>query len=337
MNDTLLTRDLRYKLFLNSDDYILIIGPDRRIKYTNKAYCTLWRTEENDHIGIDFTIGLPEEKAKWYTERMSRLTVDNPTLSLTIKSGRDGFREWVSWKVTALFDEQGNLLEVIAIGRNVHDAIEAQQEKEKLLNTLNAFKKAIDTNIICTITDAKGVITYANHNFCSISKYTQDEIHGNTHSIVNSGHHPRSFFAGMWRTISSGKMWTGEIKNRAKDGSYYWVNSVIIPIKDNRKRIAGYLSLRILINKQKQMEEERKVYQQSLEEMLFMVSHEIRKPITTCQGLLYIMQEDQPRSEDEYNEFISYLISTAEELNNYSYKLNEYLEKNIKRQPYNSL
>ena len=80
------------------------------------------------------------------------------------------------------------------------------------------------------------------------------------------------------------------------------------------------------------MEEERKQYQKSLEEMLFIVSHEIRKPLTSCQGLLYIMRDEQPNTKAEYDEFISYLISTADELNDYSYKLNEYLEKNIKRE-----
>lgn len=326
------TKDRRYDILMNSDDPILVIGADRTRKFVNKAFTDLWRAKEEDLLGIDFTSGLEEERALWYIKQMAQLTPAHPTLSLTIRSGPDGHREWICWKATAIFDDNASLTEVMVIGRNVDDTIEVKQERDNLQNTLNAFQTAVTTNFICTITDEKGLITYANRNFCEISQYSLREVYGRTHNIVNSGHHPRSFFVEMWQTIGSGNMWTGEIKNRAKDGTYYWVNTVIIPIKDNRKKITGYLSLRILINKQKEMEEEKKVYQRSLEEMLFMVSHEIRRPIATSQGLLYLMRDDIPTTQEECEEMVSYLISTIEELNDYSYKLNDYLEKNIKRE-----
>lgn len=322
----------RFQLLLNSDDCILIVGADRIIRYANDAFGALWQTTGNAFTGRDFAEDLPEATRKWYMAKLSLFTPENNTMSFTLKSGREGSKIWMLWKVTGIYSPTGVLEEVMAVGKDVHDKIETQQEKEKILNTLNAFKKAIDSNIICTITDEKGIITYANRNFSLISGYTQEEMLGRTHNIVNSGYHPTEFFAHMWRTIKSGRMWTGEIKNRTKAGGYYWVNSVIIPIKDTKKKITGFLSLRIPIDKQKEMEEERKRYQKSLEEMLFIVSHEIRKPLTSCQGLLYIMRDEQPTTTDEYNELIGYLISTADELNDYSYKLNEYLEKNIKRE-----
>ncbi|WP_345077264.1 PAS domain S-box protein [Nemorincola caseinilytica] len=333
MKDTTDTRDRRYALLIDSDDLILVIGADGKRNYVNKAFADLWQTKAENLMGQTFTAGLPEDKAHRYMQQMASLTTEKPSVSLTIRSGIDGHREWVSWKATGIFDDSGTLLEVMVVGRNVNEAIETKQEKETLQNTLNAFKTAINSSMICTITDEKGIITYANRNFCEISQYSLREIHGRTHNIVNSGHHPRSFFTEMWQTICSGKMWTGEIKNRAKDGSYYWVNTVIIPIKNNRQKISGFLSLRIVINKQKEMEEERKIYQRSLEEMLFMVSHEIRRPIATSQGLLYLMRDDVPTTTEECQEMVGYLISTIEELNDYSYKLNEYLEKNIIREP----
>jgi|GEM_PF-1477999 len=326
-------RDLRYNLFLNSDDYILIIGADRKKKLVNKAYLDLWRSSEEDQIGQDYTHGFAEDRARWYESQIQSMTPQAPSVSFTIKSGPENYKEWVQWKATGLFDADGCLVEVMVVGRNVNDTIAIKQDREKLFNTLTAFKTAIDSHIICTITDEKGVINYANRNFCAISKYTQREVHGKTHSIINSGHHPRAFFANMWRTISSGRMWTGEIKNVAKDGSIYWVNSVIIPIKDTRRRISGYLSLRVLINKRKEMEEDRKIYQKSLEQMLFMVSHEIRRPIATLQGLLYLLQDEQPADPVAYQEYISYLTETAGELNDYSYKLNDYLEQHVTREP----
>ena len=125
-------------------------------------------------------------------------------------------------------------------------------------------------------------------------------------------------------------MWTGDIKNKTKGGSFYWVKSVIVPIKDDNHQISGFLSLRILINERKKMEEERTNYLKSVEDMLYIVSHEIRKPITTCQGLLNMMQDEMPQTSEEYFEAIRHLNASAAELDDYSRKLNEYLHNNIK-------
>ena len=105
---------------------------------------------------------------------------------------------------------------------------------------------------------------------------------------------------------------------------------MIIPIKDNIGTITGYLSIRILINERKKMDEERNAYLKSLEDMLFMVSHEIRKPITGCQGILNLMQGNMLSSEQEKKMAVGYLVSSATELDSHSRRLNEYIERNIK-------
>lgn len=123
-------------------------------------------------------------------------------------------------------------------------------------NELAAYREALDDVAIVAITDRAGSIVDVNRMFCDISGYGRDELVGVNHRLLNSGHHPRQFFQAMWRQISAGLVWRGEICNRAKNGQLYWVDTTIAPLRHADGDLAGYLSIRFDISSRKAAEAE---------------------------------------------------------------------------------
>lgn len=154
--------------------------------------------------------------------------------------------------------------------------------KDSLSEEYLKILEAVSEVAIIAYTDSLGRITFANDNFCKISGYTMDELYKKDHRILNSNYHEKAFFKEMYTALNNGKKWRGEIRNRRKDGSFYWVDTQIIPILNEVGEIESLASIRFDITERKIMEKT-KVKMEKLAtslEMAKAVAHEVNNPLT---------------------------------------------------------
>lgn len=164
---------------------------------------------------------------------------------------------------------------------------------KKTLKDLQDVKFALDASAIVAISNVRGDIIYANPKFCEISKYPREELIGRNHRILKSGSHSDAFYADMWRTITAGRVWRGEIQNRAKDGALYWVDTTIVPLlKDNGKPYR-YVSIRYEITSRKAMEAEIHQMNEALEQRVAQRTAELNRANRELRETIEKLQESE--------------------------------------------
>jgi PAS domain S-box-containing protein len=226
----------------------------------------------------------------------------------------------LSWADATWFVLANHGLALAVIWTTVSTIVRSRQASlrlEERTRDLADVNYALEKSAIVAVTDTRGTIKFVNDKFCEISKYSREELLGQDHRIVNSGYHPKEFIRTLWTTIANGRIWRGEIRNRAKDGSLYWVDTTIVPFLDARGKPYQYMAIRYEITDRKRTE---KLLQEQaalarLGEMAAVVAHEVKNPIAGIRGALQVISSRMP-PEQRDRAVMGEIIARLDGLNN---------------------
>ncbi len=170
------------------------------------------------------------------------------------------------------------------------------EQLTRSIRELEDIRYALDQSAIVATTDVSGRIKYGNEKFCEISKYPREGLLGQDHRILNSAYHPKDYIRELWRTIAQGHVWRGELRNRAKDGTLYWVDTTIVPFLDTHRHPWQYMAIRYDITERKRQEAllREQTALARLGEMAAVVAHEVRNPLAGIRGALQVIASRLP-------------------------------------------
>jgi PAS domain S-box-containing protein len=266
-----------------------------RITYANEKFIEISGYSRQELLGQDHRIVNSAFHSKDYFRTLWRTIAGGQIWHGEVRNrAKNGHFYWVDTTIVPFLDEHGQPYQYIAIRSDI-------TARKAALEHLADLKAALDHAAIVATTDVTGRITYVNDKFVEISGYAREELLGQDHRIINSGYHPKEFIRDLWRTIANGRVWHGELRNRAKDGHFYWVDTTIVPFLDHRGKPYQYIAIRADITARKAAEEQ--LAQQAalarVGQMAAVVAHEVRNPLAGVKGAIQVLMSRRPAGDPE--------------------------------------
>jgi PAS domain S-box-containing protein len=246
-----------YKYALDESSIVAITNQKGIIQYVNSNFCKISMYSSAELIGQDHRIINSGYHPPEFIRELWTTIANGKIWKGELKNkAKDGTYYWVDTTIVPFLNEKGKPYQYVAIRSDITARKKAEEDLQKSLKETVDYKYALDESSIVAITNQKGIIHYVNDNFCKISKYSREELIGQDHSIINSGYHPDEFIRELWTTIANGKIWKGELRNRAKDGTIYWVDTTIVPFLNEKGKPYQYVAIRADITQRKKTEDE---------------------------------------------------------------------------------
>lgn len=301
---------------LNQSSIVAITDEMGTIISVNEKFCEISKYSREELIGSTHSILNSGYHSKEFFRELWKTILSGHIWKGEIcNRAKDGSLYWVDTTIVPFLNKKGRPYQYVSIRTDITDRKKAEVKLQETLRENNDIKFALDQSSIVAFTDANGLITSVNDKFCEISKYKRSELIGKTHRIVNSGYHSKEFFEDMWETIINGKVWKGEIRNKAKDGSLYWVDTTIVPFMDEQGKPYQYLAIRNDITERKETEEtlHRQDKLATVGKMAAGVAHEIRNPLTSMKGYTEFLLLDE--KDPQRHEFLEIILDEIDRVN----------------------
>ncbi len=294
-----------YKYALDEASIIAITNQKGIITHVNDNFCKISKYSREELIGQDHRIINSGYHPKSFIKELWSTIAKGKVWKGELRNkAKDGTSYWVDTTLVPFLNYDGKPYQYVAIRSDITERKKGEEELLKKIKEISDYKYALDEASIIAITNQRGIITHVNDNFCKISKYNREELIGEDHRIINSGYHSKEFIKELWSTIAKGKVWKGELRNKAKDGTAYWVDTTIVPFLNQEGKPYQYVAIRSDITERKKGEELIKhmlsttEYQnKQLVDFCNIVSHNLRAPLVNISMLLDFLEES-PDEED---------------------------------------
>lgn len=239
--------DWKHASSAERDEILEYIFTHQRMTRVNRAMLEQYQVKEEELLGRTPADFYPEDPAEG--KRLWRRLFNHGLLHTEITEKRsDGSSIIIEGDYRCIYNREGAVIGHFGVQRDITEARRAEHE-------LKRYIRIVDANVLTSQTDLEGIITYASEAFCRISGYEIHELLGQNHSIIRHPDMPDELFEDMWNTINSGSIWHGEVKNKTKEGGFYWVDTIVSPMRDSVGQVYGYMAVRHDITDKKRIEQ----------------------------------------------------------------------------------